>query len=182
MRAQLALVLVPWCPLLATRQMSPCQTLEGLNGKMCELLHTSAVVQKMQGVRAMLGTKRPQPLTAGASWQSGAKRRVRPSPLCIALGPNSSGSLCPRPGFCSSPPKICSSKPWPLQPGTKTFEINQNFEPDARNRRPTAVGAALKMSASSMSDEFDSLDAIEKARPRGPNSERTAQHEARALR
>src|SRR5262245_55708935 len=49
MRAQLALVLVPWCPLLATRQMSPCRTLEGLNGKMCERLHTSLVVQKMQG-------------------------------------------------------------------------------------------------------------------------------------
>src|SRR5215472_4720164 len=29
--------------------MWPCRTLEGLNGKMCELLHTSAVVQKMQG-------------------------------------------------------------------------------------------------------------------------------------
>src|SRR5215467_7660622 len=49
MRAQLALVLVPWCPLLATRQMSPCRTLEGLNGMMCERLHTSAVIQKMQG-------------------------------------------------------------------------------------------------------------------------------------
>src|SRR6516165_4689740 len=36
------------CPLLATRQMSPCRTLEGLNGKMCERLHTSLVVQKMQ--------------------------------------------------------------------------------------------------------------------------------------
>src|SRR5262249_13965103 len=30
--------------------MSPCRTLEGLNGKMCELLHTSAVVQKMHVV------------------------------------------------------------------------------------------------------------------------------------
>jgi hypothetical protein len=38
-----------------------------------------------------------------------------------------------------------------------------NFEPGARTRRPTVVGAALKMSASSMSDEFDSLDATEKA-------------------
>src|SRR5215471_5741490 len=43
--------------------MSPCRTLEGLNGKMCEQLHTSLVVQKMQGGRAMFGTKRPQPLT-----------------------------------------------------------------------------------------------------------------------
>src|SRR5215831_4962108 len=36
------------CPLLAPDRMSPCRTLEGLNGKMCELLHTSLVVQKMQ--------------------------------------------------------------------------------------------------------------------------------------
>jgi hypothetical protein len=51
----------------------------------------------------------------------------------------------------------------PTGPDTKTFEIDQSFEPGARNRRPTA-GAALKMrEASSMSDEFDSLDAIEKA-------------------
>src|SRR5215467_10756095 len=28
--------------------MSSCRTLEGLNGKMCGLLHTSLVVQKMQ--------------------------------------------------------------------------------------------------------------------------------------
>jgi hypothetical protein len=48
-------------------------------------------------------------------------------------------------------------------PGTTTFEIDQNFEPGAHTRRPTVVGAALKMSASSMSDEFDSLDATEKA-------------------
>jgi hypothetical protein len=48
-------------------------------------------------------------------------------------------------------------------PGTTTFEIDQTFEPGARTRRPTVVGAALKMSASSMSDEFDSLDATEKA-------------------
>jgi len=48
------------CPLLATRQMSPCRTLEGLNGKMCERLHTSAVVQKMwhgnaNAIRSALG-------------------------------------------------------------------------------------------------------------------------------
>ena len=33
----------------------------------------------------------------------------------------------------------------------------------ARSRLPTAMGAVLKMSGSSMSDEFDSLDATEKA-------------------
>src|SRR5262249_55794831 len=37
------------------------------------------------------------------------------------------------------------------------------FEPGAGNRRPTAVGAALKMSKSSMSDEFENLDPFEKA-------------------
>ena len=51
----------------------------------------------------------------------------------------------------------------PTGPGTKTFAIDQSFEPDARTRRPTAVGAALKMFGSNMSDEFDSLDASEKA-------------------
>src|SRR5262249_10796369 len=70
-------------------------------------------------------------------------------------------------GACSSAPKICSLKPWPPGPGTKTFEIDQSFEPSARNRRPTAVGASLKMSKSSMSDEFDSLDAPEKAAVEG---------------
>ena len=40
--------------------------------------------------------------------------------------------------------------------GTRTFEIDQNFEPGARNRRPTAVGGS-EDAGSSMSDEFDSL-------------------------
>ena len=31
------------CPLLATRQISPYRTLQGLNGKMCERLHISLV-------------------------------------------------------------------------------------------------------------------------------------------
>jgi hypothetical protein len=43
------------------------------------------------------------------------------------------------------------------------FEIDQSFEPGARKRRPTAVAAALKLSGSNMSDEFDNLDATEKA-------------------
>jgi hypothetical protein len=42
-------------------------------------------------------------------------------------------------GTCSSAPKICSLKPRPA-PRTKTFEIDQNFEPDAHNRRPTDRG------------------------------------------
>src|SRR5262249_55715939 len=36
---------------------------------------------------------------------------VRPSPLCIALGPNPSLSLGPRAETCSSAPNICSFKP-----------------------------------------------------------------------
>jgi hypothetical protein len=48
----------------------------------------------------------------------------------------------------------------PTGPGTKSFEIDQNFEPGARNRRPTAGGRGP---GSIMSDEFDSLDAFEKA-------------------
>jgi len=55
----------------------------------------------------------------------------------------------------------------PQAPAPKPFDLDQTFEPRARNRRPTAVGAALKMSASSMSDEFDSLDATEKAAVEG---------------
>src|SRR5262249_54939352 len=33
----------------------------------------------------------------------------------------------------------------PQAPAPKPFDLDQNFEPSARNRRPTAVGAALKM-------------------------------------
>jgi hypothetical protein len=35
---------------------------------------------------AAIDGKRPQPLTAGASWQSGTKRRVQPFPLCTNCG------------------------------------------------------------------------------------------------
>src|SRR5262245_17419990 len=44
----------------------------------------------------------------------------------------------------------------PQAPPPKTFEIDQSFEPGACTRRPTAIGAAQKMSGTSMSDEFDS--------------------------
>jgi hypothetical protein len=50
----------------------------------------------------------------------------------------------------------------PAGPGTNTFEIDQNFEPGARNRRLTAVGGSEDV-GSRMFDEFDSLDATEKA-------------------
>src|SRR5215468_112503 len=53
----------------------------------------------------------------------------------------------------SSAPKICSLKP-------------RTFEPVAGNRRPTAVGGS-EVWEHRMSDEFDSLDAIEKAGVKG---------------
>jgi hypothetical protein len=39
--------------------------------------------------------------------------------------------------------------------GTKTFDLNQNFEPRARNRRPTIDVGGCEDARSSMSDEFD---------------------------
>ena len=57
---------------------------------------------------------------------------------------------------------ICA-KNCPTGRGTKTFEIDQTFEPDARNMRPTDKGGGCEDARSSMSDAFDSLDATEKA-------------------
>ena len=51
----------------------------------------------------------------------------------------------------------------PTGPGTKTFAIDQSFEPGARNRRPTIDVGGSEDARSIMSDEFDSLDASEKA-------------------
>jgi hypothetical protein len=69
------------CPLLA-----PCRTLEGLNGKMCELFHASAIVQEELAiiwVRAMLGTEEgPGHWRPGQVKQSGSKVQFGPTPLC----------------------------------------------------------------------------------------------------
>ena len=54
----------------------------------------------------------------------------------------------------------------PTAPGTETFEIDQNFEPDARNRRPTIDVGGSEDARSIMSDEFDGLDATEKTATR----------------
>jgi len=43
------------------------------------------------------------------------------------------------------------------------FEIDQSVEPGARNRRPTIDVGGSEDARSIMSDEFDSLDAAEKA-------------------
>jgi len=43
------------------------------------------------------------------------------------------------------------------------FEIDQSVEPGARNRRPTIDVGGSEDARSIMSDEFDSLDASEKA-------------------
>src|SRR5262249_44080760 len=37
---------------------------------------------------------------------------IRPFRSALRLGPNIPLSLCPRPGTCSSTPKICSLEPW----------------------------------------------------------------------
>jgi hypothetical protein len=68
-------VLVPCVP--SWRQIDVAMPdLEGLNGRMCELVHTSAIVQKTQSGQktpwhwrlfACWGGKRPRPLKAGAS-------------------------------------------------------------------------------------------------------------------
>src|SRR5262249_17936171 len=59
--------------------MSPCRTLEGLNGKMCELLHTSAVVQKKIATERK---KAPASTFGWGSCQSGSTVEIRPSPRC----------------------------------------------------------------------------------------------------
>ena len=52
----------------------------------------------------------------------------------------------------------------PHSPGTKTIEIDQSFEPGERNRRPTNIDLGGSEDVRSiMSDEFDGLDATEKA-------------------
>jgi len=51
----------------------------------------------------------------------------------------------------------------PQAPTPKPFDLDQNFEPSARNRRPTIDVGGYEDARSSMSDAFDSLDATEKA-------------------
>jgi len=91
---------------------------------------------------------------------SRADRNVELNPLRSAL----LCTLCPRLGTCLFAPKICSMKPMPHSPGTKTIEIDQSFEPGERNRRPTNIDLGGSEDVRSiMSDEFDGLDATEKA-------------------
>jgi len=45
----------------------------------------------------------------------------------------------------------------------KPFDLDQSFEPGARNRRPTINVGGSEDARNSMSDEFDSQDATEKA-------------------
>src|SRR5262249_36229488 len=79
--------------------------------------------------------KKPQPLTGRGKL---AERNETSSSALPALqhllgdlGPNIPWSLCLRFGFCLSKKFARRSQ------GTKTFDLNQNFEPRARNRRPT---------------------------------------------
>src|SRR5262245_2812134 len=119
-------------------------------------------------VRRCQRRKRPRP-HGDTCWPGQVKAeqiegRVRPFPLCKTQGRTLLKWRRRRPGnlFVCAKTLLVEAMA-PTGPGTKTFEIDQSFEPSARNRRPTAVGAALKMSASSMSDDFDGLDATEKA-------------------
>ena len=96
-------------------------------------------------------------LSRGTEWS------VRPYPLCTHwLGRTSLSRFAHVLGFVHLRQIIARRSQAPTGPGTKTFEIDQSFEPGARNRRPTAVGGS-EDARSSMSDEFDSLDATEKA-------------------
>ena len=75
--------------------------------------------------------KRPQPLTAGASWQSGSNVEFGPNPSCITS--QSRTLLCRFAhllGLVHLRQRFGSH--CPTGPGT--------FEPGARNRRPTGVG------------------------------------------
>jgi hypothetical protein len=49
----------------------------------------------------------------------------------------------------------------------KPFDLDQTFEPGVRNRRPTIDVGGSEDARSIMSDEFDSLDATEKAAVEG---------------
>ena len=104
-------------------------------------------------VRATSGTEKPQPLTAGQVGR--AERNVEFSPSRSAT---SVGRLR------AEHPLVALPTFWVLfiqkfarrSQGTKTFDLDQNFEPRARNRRLTRWEGGAEMSERRMSDEFDS--------------------------
>ena len=62
-------------------------------------------------------------------------------------GPNALlGRLSPIPGLVHLRQIFALRSQGPHRPWHQNKEVDQSFEPSARNRRPTAVGAALKMS------------------------------------
>jgi hypothetical protein len=63
------------------------------------------------------GRKKPQPLTAGASWQSGLRVQFGPSPLWQTQGRTLRHTCAYDLWTCSSAPKICSMGPMPVGMG-----------------------------------------------------------------
>jgi hypothetical protein len=95
-------------------------------------------------------------LFIGAKVETPATRGYVPGrgPLALRCGDNPHrraerplGRFAPRPGFICAKTLLVETKA-PQAPTPKPFDLDQNFEPSARNRRPTAIGAALKMSGS----------------------------------
>src|SRR5262249_8430388 len=116
--------------------MSPCRTLEGLNGKMCELLHTSAVVQKMQS-----GQKTPWHWRLFACWDEKAPaidgwgKLAEGSPAALALNQKSWPHFRPPPvDFCGSRLAIGAAPECARAPAS------------ARYARPSVTNATLAAS------------------------------------
>src|SRR5215831_12813268 len=117
-------------------------------------------------VRRCHGRKKPRPHW-DTCWPGQVKAeqvegRVRPFPLCKTQGRTLLKWRRRRPRnlfVCAK--NLLVEAMAPTGPDTKTFEIDQSFEPGARNRRPMAGGS--EDARNSMSDAFDSLDATEKA-------------------
>src|SRR5262249_19980260 len=109
--------------------MAPCRTLRGESGEMCELLHTSAVVQKMQGGQknpwkcALFGSGpcwgRKSPSGVDGRGKLAERLEVNSALSALHLHQHQRVEPCifwTRPaGTCSVAPKICSLKPRPLE-------------------------------------------------------------------
>src|SRR5215467_7601096 len=118
--------------------MSSCRTLEGLSGKMCGLLHTSLVVQKMQR-----GQKNPW------NWRSFGSGSCRGK---LAERNETSSSALPAlqhllGGLRAEHPLVALTTFWVLfiqkfARRAKAPKLLIYFEPGARNRRPTTDGGS----------------------------------------
>src|SRR5262249_5731188 len=109
-------------------------------------------------VRRCQRRKRPRP-HGDTCWPGQVKAEqiegeVRPFPLCKTQGRTLLKWRRRRPGnlFVCAKTLLVEAMA-PTGPGTKTFAIDQSFEPGARNRQLTWWGAAPRCSERSMSDE-----------------------------